>query len=348
MEHPTDVYDVTFDDEVTVKCYFYPYGIDMANIVSTETKLGCAFALDELVVDNEKKTIFIEGYDSFCLDRPKTYNYFQNSNLSAWKVWYCLDNDKSRFAWADDNVIGDIEKVIVYYPERTNFGQTIPAHDVVYTLTNETQIANGVTYFKLIRLEEVHTGDMVELFVNTKNINTETTLYSIDTAFGTTTVQASPFGISIKSINYNTPPTEEGRGVIYRLIDEWNNDVGYDFKNVQFVRPCTDGYYDENNGSDTWCYTFSFNLDGNIVDGSLKDSDDNNYFWQNRISCSFELTKNVLFSSASDTIINSASYNNTLISACGMFYSCSSLVIEVDIEKPDSIYINNKKVLTEE
>ena len=27
--------------------------------------------------------------------------YFSTSNLSAWKLWYCLDNDTSRFAWAD-------------------------------------------------------------------------------------------------------------------------------------------------------------------------------------------------------------------------------------------------------
>ena len=28
-------------------------------------------------------------------------SYFTNSNLSAWKLWYCLDNDTNRFAWAD-------------------------------------------------------------------------------------------------------------------------------------------------------------------------------------------------------------------------------------------------------
>ena len=27
--------------------------------------------------------------------------YFTNSNLSVWKLWYCLDNDTTRFAWAD-------------------------------------------------------------------------------------------------------------------------------------------------------------------------------------------------------------------------------------------------------
>ena len=57
--------------------------------------------------------------------------YFANSNLSAWKIWYCLDNDANRFAWAD---------------------------------------------------------------------------------------------------------TTNGKGVIYRMIDEFNNDVPYDFKNIQFYR----------------------------------------------------------------------------------------------------------------
>ena len=57
--------------------------------------------------------------------------YFANNDLSAWQIWYCLNNDTTRFAWADE--------------------------------TN-------------------------------------------------------------------------GKGVIYRMIDEFNNDVPYDFKNIQFRR----------------------------------------------------------------------------------------------------------------
>ena len=30
-------------------------------------------------------------------------DYFANSNLSAWQIWYCLDNDTNRFPWADAN-----------------------------------------------------------------------------------------------------------------------------------------------------------------------------------------------------------------------------------------------------
>ena len=58
-------------------------------------------------------------------------DYFADNDLSTWQIWYCLDNDTTRFAWADS--------------------------------TN-------------------------------------------------------------------------GKGVIYRMIDEWNNDVPYDFKNIQFKR----------------------------------------------------------------------------------------------------------------
>lgn len=29
--------------------------------------------------------------------------YFADCNLDAWKIWYCLDNNTNRFAWADDS-----------------------------------------------------------------------------------------------------------------------------------------------------------------------------------------------------------------------------------------------------
>ena len=94
--------------------------------------------------------------------------YFANSNLSAWKLWYCLDNDTNRFAWADS--------------------------------TN-------------------------------------------------------------------------GKGVIYRMIDEFNNDVPYDFKNIQFYRQ-----WDSNTSlwstatldTSVSCYTFS--SEGNSDTTSFTDT----------------------------------------------------------------------------
>lgn len=40
-------------------------------------------------------------------------NYFANSDLNAWQIWYCLDNDTDRFAWADaENGKGVIYRMI--------------------------------------------------------------------------------------------------------------------------------------------------------------------------------------------------------------------------------------------
>ena len=70
-----------------------------------------------------------------------TAGYFAGAKLESWQVWYCLDNDTTRFQWAD---------------------------------------------------------------------------------------------------------TATGKGVIYRLIDEWGNDCPYDFKNVQFKRCLTSGDFVDN------------------------------------------------------------------------------------------------------
>ena len=82
--------------------------------------------------------------------------YFANSDLNAWNIWYCLDNDTTRFEWADE--------------------------------TN-------------------------------------------------------------------------GKGVIYRMIDEWNNDIPYDFKNIQFNRLWdsikSSWSIISKNNTGVPCYTFS-------------------------------------------------------------------------------------------
>ena len=91
--------------------------------------------------------------------------YFANCDLNAWKIWYSLDNDTARFAWADS--------------------------------TN-------------------------------------------------------------------------GKGVIYRMIDDLNNDIPYDFKNIQFYRQWDDTKQlwctipDGNTGVP--CYTFSSNGDSSTVE----------------------------------------------------------------------------------
>lgn len=41
-----------------------------------------------------------------------TQGYFENSNVEAWQLWYCLDNDTDRFEWASSSGKGVIYRMI--------------------------------------------------------------------------------------------------------------------------------------------------------------------------------------------------------------------------------------------
>lgn len=119
------------------------YRITDYQCTTTESNTRSAgHQFDIIVLALSKNTLSEQAYAA--LHSGDTY--FANNDLSAWKLWYCLDNDTDRFAWADS--------------------------------TN-------------------------------------------------------------------------GKGVIYRMIDEFNNDIPYDFKNIQFKHPINP------NSSSVYYYTFS-------------------------------------------------------------------------------------------
>jgi hypothetical protein len=68
--------------------------------------------------------------------------YFKNSKLSAWKLWYCLDNDTNRFVWADtDNGKGVIYRMI------DEFGNDCPYDfkNIQYNYSSDAE--PGVVYW---------------------------------------------------------------------------------------------------------------------------------------------------------------------------------------------------------
>ena len=84
-------------------------------------------------------------------------------------------------------------------------------------------------------------------------------------------------GIPVTVIDFS----EQGTGVIYQMIDEYNNDCPYDFKNIQFIRKTNIndiGYYEyDENGTNTWLFTFAANVYdeendtwSELLDGSLE------------------------------------------------------------------------------
>ena len=102
---------------------------DYVTTTAQENTQSAGHQFDVIVTADNENTL--NEVARACLHEGDTYFSEAGANLSAWQIWYSLDNDSERFAWAD---------------------------------------------------------------------------------------------------------TENGKGVIYRMIDEWNNDCPYDFKNIMFVR----------------------------------------------------------------------------------------------------------------
>ena len=149
--------------------------------------------------------------------------YFANSDLNAWQIWYCLDNDTNRFAWASNATKDTIKD----YQIGKICGSSDTTAAGTYTFT--TPIKYIFHRGKTIQLEigtkvSVHEGPPVYATLNTN--------YEIlieDSATGYTSV----YPIYV----YTDPYVEySGRGVIYRMVDEFGNDCPYDFKNIMFNR----------------------------------------------------------------------------------------------------------------
>lgn len=328
-----NVYDVTFADGVTKKCYIYEYTEGSYNVVEPDTLIGTSgqIGIEFVSIDDVNKVLICDpdyGPNSDGMtNEGLTYNYFQNSNLSAWKVWYCLDNDTARFVWADDSITVDEPASIVHDRDGLVY-ERYSASDTTDSGTQYYAWKNGST----------------TIFTNTLTPG----------AMNAETYRISPFPaddgamITYDIVRSYTPAKSHpnGKGVIWRMIDELMNDVGYDFKNIQFVRPMTDGEYDPDEGEDTWVYTFARNHDGTIVDATIPDVDGNVWSLHNIINIIFELRDNVIFGAASDCHVDFNSSVNTIINGSIILLCCSELVCGEDGQP--AIYLNNKKVLTEE
>lgn len=287
-----NIYDVTFTDG-SAKCYYNHYQDNEGDwhdiFVNVDTLLGFDNVSGdqedamEPFIDETNKSIDVSstGMPIEVLAEPDLpYNYFQNSNLSAWKVWYCLDNDKSRFAWADDSVDEGIYTISDVWAVRDKT-KDITGAFAWYSDEEE------VTYFTSTPTPKV--GDSAWVDGN------------------------SSFSIpAIKGF---------GRGVIYRLIDEWNNDCPYDFKNITYqLDPeftlYTFSDFDLNEPSPSTDYSLSGSV-VNVKMGNYKDSEretiDDNIVFLNILPGNIYITNGVEDPYCTDVIFYDGARSNELL-----------------------------------
>ena len=156
--------------------------------------------------------------------------YFANSDLNAWEVWYCLDNDSERFAWGGE-------------PE-TRTAKISAPNGVEATFNYANVVSHIVCDSKVTELKK---GERVQILAGPPVYMTlSDDGKSIFLEDPTRYTPSHPITVHFKS-----------SGVIYRMIDEFGNDCPYDFKNIQFKRKITDGSLDVENGVETYCYTFN-------------------------------------------------------------------------------------------
>ena len=217
------------------------------------------------------------------------------------RIFYPVTNQK---AVVDDNgtsldtIINNINPDIlesITYSELKNkrdSGQLIPGMqykitDYVATVSHsEARSAN-------------HPFDIILTALDTNKLSEEgrAEIHEGDTYFSTSDLSSWKVWYSLDNdtARFNWADSANGKGVVYRLIDEWNNDIAYDFKSIQFKRykvtptqaqaenlADLSGMYIgqaenkvpglvSNLNDSIWCYTFS-NFDSNLIsssDGSL-------------------------------------------------------------------------------
>ena len=284
--------------------------IDYITTTSQENTRSAGHQFDIIVTALDESTLSEEAQAI----QNSNDGYFGGSNLSAWKIWYCLDNDTSRFAWA-----GDVKVDEITYTSYNSSGCTIKPelingnvfitpfnfescvwvdgnndgvaysddhinHDIselIYEwgyFTDENGVKQLCIYKSDANLyaEEGH-PDYGDKYLYRGVVNVDGTDYDYwqkwdqwngsdggvniqgadDYVFATTQrIVSNPEAYRVTTETEGI--YEPGKGVIYRMIDEWNNDVPYDFKNIQF-----------NGDWGYWAYTFNWINDNS--DNSCED-----------------------------------------------------------------------------
>ena len=193
-------------------------------------------ALDENTLDEKASAIW---------SARDTDGYFAKSNLPAWDVRYCLDNNTARFGWAVSSSpsISFDGEMFGYETLGAELDGTIELEGENYHSWSFT--LQGQQVYLLTKSKSPSVGDSALVYYSGSQIGE----------------------VLITGVNI---PEKSGKGVVYRLIDEQQNDCPYDFKNIQFVRKIKDGNYDAENGIETFVYTFNCYEDGKNKDCSDK------------------------------------------------------------------------------
>ena len=186
-----------------------------------------------------------------------------------------------KYSWNQDFSIDDnLEANYVDFTGNLNYGYRLDIHKVTYTylvnLKNNAQLTSGrfyqiTDYITTTTQENTrsagHPFDVIVLALSENELSERAWAiqHEGDTYFANSDLNAWHiwYCLDNDTNRFSWADSVNGKGVIYRMIDEWNNDVPYDFKNIQFKHPKNTTTYPY------YYYTFASDNTENNTDYSL-------------------------------------------------------------------------------
>lgn len=157
--------------------------------------------------------------------------YFANSDLAAWKLKYCLDNDASRFIWADNRLL----PAWIASPDVLN-GEHLP-YQGMHTIDGAEAVGELPIYGtqeQAVRESGMEGAIGWCCWDSEEGLLVYPSSRASGLAFLTDDYTIEETYAAELEFTPNTP--ELGKGVIYKMTDEFANKVGFDFKGIQFKR----------------------------------------------------------------------------------------------------------------
>ena len=181
--------------------------------------IAAGYALTNVIVKNNK---FI----------PEVLGIQKIANVPAWTLKYCLDNDVERFNWAaNGKTIKILDNEGDIWTRDNHFDDWTVAGNEDWTYSYVLPMNNNVIRVMSLGSMDLH---MVEHLCGEPHAVLETDLRKNED-----TGEWEAFGGGTGYYTFQAAWEEydqslEGRGVIYNLVDEFNNECDWDFKNITF------------------------------------------------------------------------------------------------------------------
>lgn len=287
--------------------------------LSASFATGYFWSTTEDETTNKIKTLLIHNYDkslSYSLHN-KSNIYFSVrcvSNLTPvqFRDWYIKQygslQHRLQSDWAQtDNTAEDFIK------NTPNFETELLYEEVTYSELTTLISNNNLVKNKKYRITDYvttttqtnttsagHQFDLIVTAVSDNQLDYKAlaVIHDGDTYFSSNNADLSKweiwYDINNDTTKYEWADTENGKGVIYRLIDEWGNDCAYDFKNILFTK--------------TSVYSNVYTFDYNNADCSLN----GNFCRHNIIKPNGIVKQSLPFNVFLNTYSPSRCYNNVL------------------------------------